>query len=80
MNYCLRLLPFEPQTKDCLYPYKELCGCGVGYKLICALAEKLQLDPLIPTQYLDLVATAIAADIVPITGENRVLAYLGLQK
>ncbi len=70
----------NPKQKDCLYPYKELCGCGVGYKLICALAEKLQLDPLIPTQYLDLVATAIAADIVPITGENRVLAYLGLQK
>jgi len=70
----------NPKQKDCPYPYKELCGCGVGYKLICALAEKLQLDPLIPTQYLDLVATAIAADIVPITGENRVLAYLGLQK
>jgi len=70
----------NPKQKDCSYPFKELCGCGVGYKLICALAEKLQLDPILPTQYLDLVATAIAADIVPITDENRVLAFLGLQK
>ena len=69
----------DPKRKDCEYPYKELCGCGVGFKLIQALAEKQgqTIDDLI--QYLDLVSIAIAADIVPITGENRVLAYFGLQ-
>ncbi|PHS53333.1 MAG: single-stranded-DNA-specific exonuclease RecJ [Lutibacter sp.] len=69
----------DPKQPDCEYPYKELCGCGVGFKLIQALAGKKgkTIDDLIP--YLDLVATAIAADIVPITGENRILAYVGLQ-
>lgn len=69
----------DPKQENCNYPYKELCGCGVGFKLIQALAEKFDetLNDLIP--YLDLVATAIGADIVPITGENRVLAYFGLQ-
>ncbi|WGD35901.1 single-stranded-DNA-specific exonuclease RecJ [Olleya sp. YS] len=69
----------DPKQDDCNYPYKELCGCGVGFKLIQALAETSNetIDNLIP--YLDLVATAIGADIVPITGENRVLAYFGLQ-
>ncbi|RAJ17762.1 single-stranded-DNA-specific exonuclease RecJ [Olleya aquimaris] len=69
----------DPKQDDCNYPYKELCGCGVGFKLIQALAEQSgeTIDDLIP--YLDLVATAIGADIVPITGENRVLAYFGLQ-
>lgn len=69
----------DPKREDCNYPYKELCGCGVGFKLIQALAEKqgLQIADLIP--YLDLVATAIGADIVPITGENRILAYFGLK-
>ncbi|HMG69128.1 MAG TPA: single-stranded-DNA-specific exonuclease RecJ [Chitinophagaceae bacterium] len=70
----------NPKQKDCKYPYKELCGCGVGFKLITALVEKLNLDKEIAFEYLDLVATAIAADIVPITGENRVLAYFGLKK
>ncbi len=65
---------------DCNYPYKELCGCGVGFKLMQAIAEKLQLPENSYLQYLDLVATAIAADIVPITGENRVLAYYGVKK
>lgn len=65
---------------DCPYPYKELCGCGVGFKLMTALAEKLGLPDESYLAYLDLVATAIAADIVPITGENRALAYFGLQK
>jgi len=64
----------------CPYPYKELCGCGVGFKLIAALSETLNLEPDTYLQYLDLVATAIAADIVPMTGENRVLASLGLKK
>lgn len=69
----------DPKRDDCSYPYKELCGCGVGFKLIQALALKQgqTVQDLIP--YLDLVATAIGADIVPITGENRVLAYYGLQ-
>ncbi|HET7360357.1 MAG TPA: single-stranded-DNA-specific exonuclease RecJ [Salinimicrobium sp.] len=69
----------DPKRKDCDYPYKELCGCGVGFKLVQALAfrRKEPLKTLIP--YLDLVATAIGADIVPITGENRILAYHGLR-
>ncbi|MDG2195185.1 MAG: single-stranded-DNA-specific exonuclease RecJ [Polaribacter sp.] len=69
----------NPKRIDCTYPYDELCGCGVGFKLIQALALKKgqSLEDLVP--YLDLVATAIAADIVPMTGENRTLAYLGLQ-
>jgi single-stranded-DNA-specific exonuclease len=65
---------------DCPYPYKELCGCGVGFKLMMALSEKLGLPEESYLAYLDLVATAIAADIVPITGENRVLAFYGLKK
>ncbi|MEM1260693.1 MAG: single-stranded-DNA-specific exonuclease RecJ [Bacteroidota bacterium] len=69
----------DPKREDCNYPYKELCGCGVGFKLIQALASKNgeTAQDLLP--YLDLVATAIGADIVPMTGENRVLAYYGLQ-
>lgn len=70
----------NPKQKDCPYPYKELCGCGVGFKLMMALAEKLGLPEESYLTYLDLVATAIAADIVPITGENRTLAFFGLQK
>jgi len=70
----------NPKQSDCNYPYKELCGCGVGFKLICALTEKLNLPAEIPYEWLDLVATAIAADIVPVTGENRILAYHGIQK
>ena len=69
----------DPKQNDCNYPYDELCGCGVGFKLIQALASKSgkTIEDLVP--YLDLVATAIGADIVPITGENRILAYFGLQ-
>jgi single-stranded-DNA-specific exonuclease len=69
----------DPKRDDCSYPYDELCGCGIGFKLIQALGSKRNqtIDDFIP--YLDLVATAIAADIVPMTGENRVLAYYGLQ-
>ncbi len=70
----------NPKQPDCPYPYKELCGCGVGFKLITALAEKLQLPQEDYYRYLDLVATAIAADIVPVTGENRVLAYYGVKR
>lgn len=69
----------DPKRPDCAYPFKELCGCGVGFKLISALAlnQKQSNEDLTP--YLDLVATAIGADIVPIVGENRILAYYGLQ-
>src|SRR5690554_2595403 len=69
----------DPKREDCPYPYDELCGCGVGFKLIQALGGRrgLEIDDLI--LYLDLVATAIAADIVPMTGENRILAYHGLR-
>lgn len=68
----------DPKRVDCDYPYDELCGCGVGFKLIQALAQNRNqtVEELVP--YLDLVATAIAADIVPMTGENRVLAKFGL--
>ena len=69
----------DPKRDDCSYPYDELCGCGIGFKLIQALAKNRNqtIDDLI--SYLDLVAAAIAADIVPMTGENRVLAHFGLQ-
>jgi len=70
----------NPKQKDCEYPYKELCGCGVGFKLITALAQELQLPEEDYYCYLDLVATAIAADIVPVTGENRVLAFYGIKR
>ncbi len=70
----------DAKREDCNYPYDELCGCGVGFKLIQALGSRLgqTIDDLI--EYLDLVATAIAADIVPMTGENRILAYVGLEQ
>jgi single-stranded-DNA-specific exonuclease len=69
----------DPKRHDCSYPYDELCGCGIGFKLIQALAENRNqtIDDLV--EYLDLVATAIAADIVPMTGENRILAKFGLE-
>lgn len=70
----------NPKQKDCLYPYKELSGCGIGYKLICAMAEQFNLPPSNAEIYLDMVALSIAADIVPLNGENCVLAYLGIQK
>lgn len=69
----------DPKRNDCEYPYKELCGCGVGFKLIQALASTDGKTTEDLVEYLDLVATAIGADIVPITGENRVLTYFGLQ-
>ena len=69
----------DPKRDDCNYPYDELCGCGIGFKLIQALGKNRNQTIEDLTEYLDLVATAIAADIVPMTGENRVLAYFGLQ-
>jgi single-stranded-DNA-specific exonuclease len=70
----------NPKQKDCAYPYKELCGCGVGFKLITALAQHFNIEEEHYYCYLDLVATAIAADIVPMTGENRIMAFYGLEK
>ncbi|HEV9037842.1 MAG TPA: DHH family phosphoesterase, partial [Puia sp.] len=70
----------NPKQLDCPYPYKELCGCGVGFKLITALCQRLELPGETALQYLDLVATAIAADIVPVDGENRILSWFGLKK
>lgn len=70
----------NPKQKDCNYPFKELCGCGVGFKLVMALSQRLGLHENEYLCYLDLVVTAIGADIVPITGENRILAYYGLQR
>lgn len=70
----------DPKRCDCDYPYKELSGCGIGFKLVQAYAEKNDIPFEEVTCYLDLVAVSIACDIVHITGENRVLAYFGLQK
>ena len=68
----------DPKQNNCKYPFKDLCGCGIGFKLIHALCLKrgLSLETILP--YLDLVAMAIAADIVPILGENRILTHYGL--
>lgn len=70
----------DPKRSDCAYPYKELSGCGIGFKLIQAYSVKNNIPEEQYLKYLDLVATSIAADIVPITGENRILAYHGLEK
>ncbi|MBC8302994.1 MAG: single-stranded-DNA-specific exonuclease RecJ [Pelagibacterales bacterium] len=69
----------NPKRKDCKYPFKELCGCGVGFKLIQAINQRKGLEMENIIHYLDLVAVAIAADIVPLIGENRILTYVGLQ-
>ena len=70
----------DPKQHDCTYPYKELSGCGVGFKLIQAYCQKSEIpfENIIP--YLDLLVISIAADIVPLSGENRVLAYYGLEQ
>ncbi len=70
----------DPKRKDCGYPYKELSGCGVGYKLCQAIAERKGMDESELTPYLDLLVVSIGADIVPITGENRILAIRGLHR
>jgi single-stranded-DNA-specific exonuclease len=70
----------DPKRKDCGYPYKELSGCGLGFKLIQAYADKNDMPFSEVEKYLDLVVVSIASDIVPITGENRILAYYGLEK
>lgn len=70
----------DPKQHDCRYPYKELAGCGIGFKLAQAFCIQNGIDEQEVFEYLDLVVTSIAADIVPITGENRVLAHYGLKK
>jgi single-stranded-DNA-specific exonuclease len=70
----------DPKQPECNYPYKELSGCGVGFKLLQAYSKKHEIEYEEIYDLLDLVAVSIAADIVPITGENRVLAYYGLKK
>jgi single-stranded-DNA-specific exonuclease len=69
----------DPKRPDCDYPYKGLSGCGVGFKLLQALCIVREINPEFLYQHLDLVAISIGADIVPLTGENRVLAYFGLK-
>lgn len=70
----------DPKRADCSYPFKELAGCGIGFKLAQAYAIRHQLPAEMYEQYLDLVMVSIAADIVPVLGENRILAYHGLLK
>ncbi|WP_346319113.1 single-stranded-DNA-specific exonuclease RecJ [Chitinophaga sp. YIM B06452] len=70
----------NPKQEGCPYPYKELSGCGIGFKLISALAQKKGRPMQEVYAYLDLVATSIAADIVPMTGENRILAFHGVKQ
>jgi single-stranded-DNA-specific exonuclease len=70
----------DAKREDCNYPYKELSGCGVGFKLIQALSKKRGIDASTLNDYLDLLVVSIAADIVPITGENRTLSYFGLER
>jgi single-stranded-DNA-specific exonuclease len=69
----------NPKRKDCPYPYKELSGCGVGFKLVHAIALNRGIPLTEVWQYFDLVALSIASDVVPITGENRIFACFGLK-
>jgi len=70
----------DPKQEGCKYPFKELSGCGVGFKLMQAVTTKMDWDIELLFEHLDLLAVSIAADIVPIIGENRTLAYFGLKK
>lgn len=70
----------DPMRKDCSYPYKGLSGCGVGFKLLQALQQTLHWDIELVWKQLDLVALSIGADIVPLTGENRILCFHGLAR
>lgn len=70
----------DPKQKDCIYSYKELCGCGVAFKLLQGFCDQNTIDEEYLLKYLDLLAIATCSDIVPITGENRMLVLLGLQK
>lgn len=70
----------DQKQPDCPYPYKELSGCGIGFKLMQALAIRMEIDPERVYDLLDLVSVSIASDIVPITGENRIMEYYGIRK
>ncbi len=70
----------DPKRLDCNYPYKELSGCGVGFKFLQAFSQRNDIQFELLQKYIDLVAVSIASDIVPLTGENRTLAYFGLKK
>ncbi len=70
----------DPKRDDCDYPFKELSGCGIGFKLMQALSDQLNELKVDPFDYLDLVVVSIASDIVPIVDENRTLAYFGLKQ
>jgi len=70
----------NPKQKDCLYPFKELSGCGVTFKLMQALAEKNGLSETAVYEYADFAAISTCADIVPLTGENRVLVHFGMER
>jgi single-stranded-DNA-specific exonuclease len=74
------LAVLDPKQSDCAYPFKELCGCGVGFKLMQGLLQQQGKEVNEIIAYLDFVAVAIAADIVPMIGENRAFAFLGLQQ
>ncbi len=70
----------DPKRADCNYPFKELCGCGIGFKLVQAFAHENGIEEHDLEEYLDLVAIATAADIVPVYGENRILSAFGLSR
>jgi single-stranded-DNA-specific exonuclease len=70
----------DPKRNDCFYPFDELCGCGVGFKLVQAYAQKNNIPFSELEQYLDLTAISIASDLVPVVGENRILCYFGLKQ
>ncbi len=74
---CVAML--NPKQPNCAYPFKELCGCAIGFKLIQAIGQKLELNKEYILSFLDLAAIATAADIVPMVGENRVIVKLGLE-
>ena len=68
----------DPKQEDCPYPYKELSGCGIAFKLVCALRQRIETLNKDPFELVDLVAVSIGCDIVPLTGENRILAHYGM--
>ena len=70
----------DPKRNDCTYPFDELCGCGVGFKLVQAYSQKNNIPFEELHEYLDLTAISIASDLVPVTGENRTLCYFGLEQ
>ncbi|NVK64568.1 MAG: single-stranded-DNA-specific exonuclease RecJ [Flavobacteriales bacterium] len=70
----------DPKREDCSYPFDELCGCGVGFKFMQALFQQKEWNTALLWDQLDLLALSIGADLVPVTGENRVLAMLGLER